>query len=154
MCPTRFLTSHSQGKYCSPGCARKGARKSWRDYGGRNREQRRQYSRDLYDRTRDAVLERTKAYHKTPAGRAMQQTNGKRMRAKYQFKVLARQMVAIAIRMGILKKQPCRDCGASDVHAHHPDYSKPLEVIWLCPPCHRAEHRAAKAVEISTGAQA
>jgi hypothetical protein len=26
-------------------------------------------------------------------------------------------------------------------HGHHPDYSKPLEVVWLCPGCHNLENR-------------
>ena len=25
-------------------------------------------------------------------------------------------------------------------HAHHEDYSKPYDVVWLCPPCHRNLH--------------
>lgn len=53
----------------------------------------------------------------------------------------ARQKVEYAVRSGKMKKLPCRDCGAKKVNAHHPDYSKPLEVIWLCPPHHRLEHQ-------------
>lgn len=46
-----------------------------------------------------------------------------------------------AIRKGILKKEKCRDCERIDVHGHHPDYLKPLEVIWLCPIHHKLEHQ-------------
>ena len=28
------------------------------------------------------------------------------------------------------------------VHAHHPDYSKPLDVVWLCHKDHMREHMA------------
>ena len=45
-----------------------------------------------------------------------------------------------AIRDGILKREPCLFCGRADVHAHHRDYSKPLQVIWLCPKCHSRLH--------------
>ena len=49
--------------------------------------------------------------------------------------------VKYAIRKGRLQKGPCRDCGTTEyVHAHHADYSKPLEVIWLCPTCHLKQH--------------
>ena len=40
----------------------------------------------------------------------------------------------------------CAGCGASRsqhgfrLQAHHADYSKPLDVRWLCPACHRAVH--------------
>lgn len=36
----------------------------------------------------------------------------------------------------------CSMCGvkSSDIHAHHIDYNKPLEVVWLCRECHLAEH--------------
>lgn len=50
-----------------------------------------------------------------------------------------------AIESGLLIRQPCRDCGAAKVQAHHTDYSKPFEVQWLCPPCHYAEHHPASA---------
>lgn len=50
--------------------------------------------------------------------------------------------VGNAIRDGKLKPQPCERCSqAVGVQAHHEDYSKPLDVIWLCPPCHGQRHR-------------
>ena len=40
------------------------------------------------------------------------------------------------------KSNMCQVCGASNkkLEAHHYDYSKPLEVIWLCQVCHRQYH--------------
>ena len=52
----------------------------------------------------------------------------------------ANSAVAVALRDGVLKKGKCRDCGSAEVEAHHPDYSKPLEVIWFCRKHHRQEH--------------
>lgn len=46
-----------------------------------------------------------------------------------------------AIKKGILKRQPCFICDNPLVEAHHPDYSKPLEVIWLCIPHHKEADR-------------
>lgn len=43
----------------------------------------------------------------------------------------ARLAVSNAVRDGRLIKQLCW-CGAVRVDAHHPSYTKPLEVIWLC----------------------
>jgi len=48
--------------------------------------------------------------------------------------------VNAAIFSGKLKKQPCVKCGIEPAHAHHEDYSKPLEVIWLCPSDHKKRH--------------
>lgn len=45
-----------------------------------------------------------------------------------------------AVLKGKIKKECCAKCGSATVHAHHPDYSKPLEVIWLCPKHHKQMH--------------
>lgn len=45
-----------------------------------------------------------------------------------------------AIRDGRLEKEPCLFCGDVEVHGHHRDYSKPLDVVWLCPRCHHRLH--------------
>lgn len=51
-------------------------------------------------------------------------------------------LVAKAIREGVLIRQPCNQCGgpASKSHAHHEDYSRPLDVTWVCSRCHRLRH--------------
>lgn len=46
-----------------------------------------------------------------------------------------------AIRAGRLVRQPCEVCG-NKAHAHHEDYTKPLDVRWLCPLHHKAAHMA------------
>ncbi len=56
----------------------------------------------------------------------------------------AHNAVSNAIRDGRLIKGPCEnadeDCTAT-ITAHHPDYSKPLQVIWLCTFHHGVRHR-------------
>ena len=65
-----------------------------------------------------------------------------RLRQKERFpeRVEARDIVTRAIRSGKIKKEPCSVCGVQYSQAHHEDYSKPLEIIWLCPEHHRARH--------------
>jgi ribosomal protein S27AE len=48
--------------------------------------------------------------------------------------------VAYALRAGYLTRKPCERCGAEKVHAHHEDYTKPLDVMWLCQSCHMKHH--------------
>jgi hypothetical protein len=47
-----------------------------------------------------------------------------------------------AVRSGkIVKSKVCDICDREiRTEAHHPDYSKPLEVMWLCRRCHIGEH--------------
>lgn len=51
----------------------------------------------------------------------------------------AEQMATYAQRKGLIKEpNACQSCGVSgiELEKHHPDYSKPLEVQWLCTTCH------------------
>lgn len=45
-----------------------------------------------------------------------------------------------AIRDGRLIPQPCEKCSDPGAEAHHDDYSKPLEVRWLCREHHLEHH--------------
>lgn len=60
---------------------------------------------------------------------------------KYPDKTKARYLVSNALRDGRLIKQPCEICGQiEDVEGHHEDYSKPLDVNWLCVIHHAERH--------------
>src|SRR5262245_37800524 len=43
---------------------------------------------------------------------------------------------------GIIKKTLCADCGSTESQRHHEDYTKPLDVIWLCRSCHLKRHQS------------
>lgn len=64
----------------------------------------------------------------------------KKRRASHPEKSKARYTAANAIRSGQLERQPCEVCGKENAQAHHPDYSKPLDVQWLCFIHHRMAH--------------
>lgn len=97
-----------------------------------------------YDRERSRTTERIeyqKQYHQSDKGKE----SHKRATEKYQEtspkKRAAHVMVGNAFRSGLLKKRPCEVCGAENVHAHHDDYDKPMEVRFLCSRHHREWHR-------------
>ena len=64
-----------------------------------------------------------------------------RWRAKHRHKNNAQQKLRHAVKTGKLERQPCEKCGNPKSEAHHADYSKPLDVKWLCRQCHAKEHR-------------
>ena len=52
----------------------------------------------------------------------------------------ARVMAQRALKIGTIKKEPCSVCGKERSEMHHPDYSKPLDIIWLCRSHHQYLH--------------
>jgi hypothetical protein len=50
-----------------------------------------------------------------------------------------------AVATGALLREPCLFCGDPNVEAHHHDYTKPLEVTWLCRQHHALVHRGVRA---------
>ncbi len=56
--------------------------------------------------------------------------------------------VHLAVKYGLITKPTiCNKCfmelPPARIHAHHRDYSKPLEVEWMCAACHGKEHTGA-----------
>ena len=68
-----------------------------------------------------------------------------RSRERNPEKHRARNAIKNAVRDGrVLKPSGCEDCRRpfldAELHAHHDDYGRPLDVTWLCRPCHDARH--------------
>lgn len=65
-------------------------------------------------------------------------------RQRHPQKVKARAILNSAIAQGLIRRPDrCEDCGAlpaETLHGHHHDYSKPLDVEWLCRICHEGRH--------------
>jgi hypothetical protein len=57
-------------------------------------------------------------------------------------KAMARAIAGAHKRRGKLQQQPCEKCGTHESQMHHDDYSKPLEVQWLCRKCHMDGHKS------------
>lgn len=78
-----------------------------------------------------------KAYRVSEASKL---TN-KRWYENNKYKAAAHNLVKRAVAAGRLDKLPCKVCGDEKSQAHHPDYDKPLDVVWLCQVHHRAIHK-------------
>src|SRR5579872_3147123 len=63
-------------------------------------------------------------------------------RIRYAIQIKARHDLWSAIRSGnVIRPNCCDGCGIKcKPHGHHLDYSKPIEVLWLCESCHREIH--------------
>lgn len=62
--------------------------------------------------------------------------------AKNPTRTNANRAVEAALKDGAIENPGvCYGCGCKAgehrIEAHHHDYSKPLDVVWLCTPCHR-----------------
>ena len=74
-----------------------------------------------------------------PLSAENKRTTHDRHREKYPEKSVAHNVLSNAIRDGKITRQPCIVCGDPKSDGHHEDYSKPLDVMWLCRK-HHAEH--------------
>jgi hypothetical protein len=111
-----------------------------------NRANRLDYYRE-YDRRRADLPHRVKMreeYTQTERGKAATAAGKAALDSRNKDKKRAHLSVKRALFSGAIDKpSSCSCCGASGVRieGHHPDYTKPLDVIWLCSPCHKAEHK-------------
>jgi len=79
------------------------------------------WQHDYYMSVKEEKLEKSRTYNKSVKGRASQKLRD-------------------AVRQGKIKRQPCEKCHEPNADGHHDDYSKPLDVRWLCRKCHAQHH--------------
>lgn len=94
----------------------------------------------------DAIREYDRRRATSPARREFASAVQRRWRQAHPDRRAAQMLLRKAVKSGDVKPTPCWVCG-STAEAHHPDYSRPLDVVWLC----SAHHKQAHAVGASLG---
>lgn len=94
--------------------------------------------RENYEKRREYYLEYDRRRYKENPGRREGIKGSQKCHPKHEW---ARKTLRNAIARGKMHKKPCEVCGESKVDAHHSDYSKPLQVHWLCRKHHMEYHR-------------
>lgn len=99
-----------------------------------------------YEKKRATLPHRVKLreeYSKTDAYKISHHKSNVKYHNIHPKRYKAKILVACAVRNGFLKKpQYCEKCLLDKkLHGHHCDYNKPLDVMWLCPRCHKDWHK-------------
>lgn len=86
--------------------------------------------------------EQMRAYRKTERGKAVRNAHAKKWQALNRSIVKANKLLQTAVVSGkVIRPDTCSQCGnKGSIQGHHDDYSKPLDVRWLCVRCHLATH--------------
>jgi hypothetical protein len=85
------------------------------------------------------VLEYDRLRAKNPERIEKQKKINKAWEEKYPMRRKAQRELGKAVARCEIKPLPCFVCGEK-AEAHHPDYDRPLDVIWLCPSHHKQIH--------------
>lgn len=105
-----------------------------------HRNRSRKYREDHYEHLSRLAKER----YTSEEGREANRLRSRKYRENptNRMKEKARGVVNSLVRNGIISKPSgCVECGKlGKVEAHHDDYNKPLEVLWVCRKCHFKKH--------------
>ena len=98
-------------------------------------------SQTKYDTSEKGKRSR-KRYDQSAKGKIARDRQMKKYSLANPAKRDAKRLVYNAVRRGDLIRQPCAVCSTTEnIHAHHCDYDKPLDVMWLCQKHHSDWHK-------------
>ena len=118
-------------------------------YAKANPEKTKEWARNYFNS--EAGKEKAKKYLLTDKGKEIRKKALDSYRKNHPIKDLARYLVKYEIQCGrLFRPSVCSCCKAEcKPHGHHNDYTKPLEVEWLCEQCHKQWHRKNKPIYIA-----
>jgi hypothetical protein len=133
-------------------------REYWRAYRAAHREQKHESDRKWYESHREQRLKDMREWYAAHPEKTREYSQS-RYKAHPEYwrewspayreadpeRTKAHSIITHAIRDGKISRQPCIKCGSPNSDAHHPDYSKPFEVIWLCRIHHKRQHKLERA---------
>lgn len=95
------------------------------------------YKNRAFNRAHYREVERK--YLRTEKGKSVAKASREKFVKKHPLALKAHREVHNALKTGLLTYCDCVFCGQK-AQAHHPDYTKPLDVIWLCTIHHKQIH--------------
>ncbi len=118
------------------------AKQRWQE---ENRERSNEIKQRYVERHPERVEQAKRRY--VERNRAKAQESKRRWAAANREKRYAQGRLDKALKAGrIVRPLFCEGCAKGGaLHGHHDDYSRPLDVRWLCPRCHKATHMGAAA---------
>jgi hypothetical protein len=104
-----------------------------------------------YDKKRNLLPHRAiarKNYLNTENGKIARKKALLNYKNNHPLKYAAQVIVGNAIRNGeLIRSKNCSECNSDyKIEGHHDDYTKPLQVKWLCELCHKEWHRHNKPI--------
>lgn len=104
-----------------------------------------------YEKKRGNLQHRVDArreYRQTDAGKAARRTATATYNKRHPMRYAARVITRKSVRDGkLVKLEKCSECESTNkIEGHHDDYTKPLEVRWLCEACHKQWHKVNKPI--------
>jgi len=102
-----------------------------------------------YDRARSDDPKRVQArkdyaerMKNDPIAKEKKKLYTKKYQDKHAIKRAAHLILGYEVKKGNITLTPCKKCfNTDDLNAHHEDYTKPLDIVWLCKTCHGKRHR-------------
>ena len=125
-------------------CKNEGRKEYRKQYYELNIEKSKKQIHEYYLRTKEKTLERTRKWRQDNPEKFTE--SHKKSSVKFPFKRPARRILNYYLEKGdVTRPDNCSSCGINcKPDAHHENYSKPLEVKWLCKLCHGILHRKIK----------
>lgn len=103
---------------------------------GRPQKGKRKTYKEYYDEHKEEIKEKAKVWRKKHKEEIEAYYRKRAEKCGYSCRA-----VTHALRFGEISKQPCEVCGSTEVEAHHCDYNKPADVMWLCHKHHKEWHK-------------
>ena len=92
---------------------------------------------------REYILAYDRIRAKNPERKTKNLIRSVKYRKQFAERKQAQSLLRSAVLKGDVMPMACWCCG-NKAEAHHPDYSKPLDVVWLCSSHHKQAHALTK----------